>query len=361
MKTITNKLFRNVATIAATIILLSACNKKLPDPTPILYPDGAGQSIGDFINTDANYSIFKALLTRAGVLPAITAKTSEWTIFAADNAAMTLSGMSSDAIVNSLPVATATAIANYHIISGRTIKSTDISTAFPNVQYVTNFIFPSPNTNPLARFSNFPSRRSAGAWLNNIPIKAVDKILANGVLHTVGAIAAPPSQVMMQILAADPKFNYFLAAVTRADQTTGATPLLGGSSGILANPLANLTLFAPDSNAFKTVLAALGLPPAISSINLMPAATVRGLLFYHLMGTRVFKENLAAGASSVPSLAGAALPNIDINNGTTTTVRGPGNVLPTTPATPYAATITQANVHAINGTIHVINQVLRPN
>jgi uncharacterized surface protein with fasciclin (FAS1) repeats len=47
-------------------------------------------------------------------------------------------------------------------------------------------------------------------------------------------------------------------------------------------------------------------------------------------------------------------------SGTGVEVRGPGNNLPTTPPTPFFANVIAADINAVNGVIHVVNQVLLP-
>ncbi|MEO6844181.1 MAG: hypothetical protein ABI184_03350, partial [Ginsengibacter sp.] len=56
--------------LSAFGLILSSCNKALPDATPIVYPpvNNVGTSIGDLINSDTSYSFFKAAAEKTGQL-----------------------------------------------------------------------------------------------------------------------------------------------------------------------------------------------------------------------------------------------------------------------------------------------------
>jgi len=100
------------------------------------------------------------------------------------------------------------------------------------------------------------------------------------------------------------------------------------------------------------------LPTDITTINALPTETVWGIVAFHVLGSRAFSVNLAAGNSTAASIMGVA-QQINVTGGTVT-VRGPGNVLPTTPPTPYSATVVTPNINAINGVVHVVDAVLLP-
>jgi transforming growth factor-beta-induced protein len=137
---------------------------------------------------------------------------------------------------------------------------------------------------------------------------------------------------------------------------------------LINNALANFTIFAPTNDAFIALYTGLGLgaagPITEASVNLLPSATVWGILGYHVQGVRSFAVNFPAGDNQINSLLGGpptappqifkvALPSVQ--------VRGPGNVVPT-PGGPvsYYANVVAADKHAINGVIHRIDAVLLP-
>jgi uncharacterized surface protein with fasciclin (FAS1) repeats len=349
MKRISNSIKFVLPIMAVITILVASCNKNVPEAVPIEIPSGAGSTIGDVLNTNPNFTILKAAVTKAGLMTAVSDKNNVFTVFAPSDAAFTLSGISA-AVINALPAAQVAQIVQYHVIPGRKILSSAIPTSFPNVQFPTAFIFPSPNTNPLVRFSNFPSRRNSQVWVNNIPVVTPDVDAANGAIHVTAAVVAPPSRVLLDTIARDADLQYLVAAVAAAD---AGVPSGSRFQDYLANPLANFTVMAPTNQAFNNLFAFLGLPQSPSSFSLLPAATVRGIVAYHVLMSRAFAANLPGTPTPVPSLLSASLPTAPtLTFDATQGVKGAKN--------PTYSKVVAADRHAINGVYHKIDQVLLP-
>lgn len=373
------------------LLIFSSCNKDISAPIPNTFPTPTGQSIGDIVNTNTSFSLLKYALNKAGLLSTLSNKNSIFTVFAPNDAAFAASGFATTAAIDQIPVAQLTAILNYHLIPGQKLISTSIPTTFPNVQMPTGLIFPAPNTSPLARFSIFPSRRGTAVWANNIPVTAADIPVANGVIHQVATIIAPPSKLLLDTIKNDPDLDYFEAALVRADQglSTTAAPSFQyylGSATIA--PGANFTVFAPTNAAFQTIifglvyqatLAATGDPaiatsqanaavaagPAFLSTNNVTTEMVRGIVAYHIMPQRAFGVNFNSTATNYQTFVNgsiAAHPGVavssTITNGFATglSVKGVGNASAAT-ATPTAAGVDRI---AVNGVFYKINQVLLP-
>ncbi len=335
--------------LALVVLVGTSCNKAADD---IIFPQTPppGSSIGEILD-DPNFSILKAAVTKAGLLPAVSDKNTVFTVFAPNNEAFTRSGISAG-VINALPAATVASIVQYHIIPGRSITSAAIPTSFPNIQMPTAFVFPSPNTNPLVRFSNFPSKRGANVWVNNIPVVTPDIAAANGTIHVTFAMLNPPSRVLLDTISRDTDLQYLTAAVLAAD---AGVPAGSRFQDFLANPLANFTVMAPTNQAFINLLTALRLPANPSSLALLPAATVRGIVAYHLLLGRAFAANLPTVATPVPSLLSASLagaPTLTFNASPGGGVKGAANAT--------FSNITAIDRHAINGVFHKIDQVLLP-
>jgi transforming growth factor-beta-induced protein len=353
------RLFKNISgKLALALAVISAgmvsCNEKMPLAEPIPNPSATGSTIADLVTADTSYSFLLALINRAGLTSFFASRDNNMTVFAPNNNAFRLSGIPSTAVINGLPVATAQALVNYHLIPGEQFTAARITTAFPNVQLPSNINLLAP----YVKLSLFPSRRSAGAWVNQIPITATDIKAANGVVHSVAAVLNPPATTLLGIAAADTNFQFLVAAIVRADSGVAAGSRLQDA---LNNPLASLTVFAPVNNAFRAVFVALGLPPETSSFNFIPVSVVRGIVAFHVLGVRAFSPNLPLGDSQVPTLIGPP-PNPQLQlrvSSTSVQARGAGNVVPGT-TTQFYANVTTANVHAINGVIHVVNAVLLP-
>jgi uncharacterized surface protein with fasciclin (FAS1) repeats len=241
--------------------------------------------------------------------------------------------------------------------------------------------------------SVFPSRRDAGAWVNNVPILATDAQASNGVVHRVAALVMPAAaQMLWNRINTDPNLTYLRAAILRADQATPSPNLVAA----LSNGGANLTVFAPSDAAFRGVLTlqitgalmGMGVPQATAQAQatalastpdvftnpqlagVLTSTVVQGLVVYHLLGTRAFSVNLPPTATTVRTLLNNAVPT---HPGVTVQATfGPGGVTAATvkgAANPTASNIAinptpapggTSDQNYINGILHVIDQVLLP-
>lgn len=340
--------------LLASTAVFTACNK-VPDVEDITPSTPSGQTIAEIISTDANYSILKAAATKAGVLGVLGNKNNKLTLFAPDNAAMARSGIS-EAVVGALPAAQLAAILSYHVVP-QAIPSVAIPTLpYPNVQ-MPSLLQPLA-TQPLFKMSIFPSKRTGGAYVNNIPLTAVDKQAANGYIHTTYALVAPPQATLRTVIANDPNLSFLRAAIARADE--GSTGLSRIDS-LLNYAFPNITLFAPTDDAFKAALTMLGAPPVPQAFAALPVQTVRGILAYHILainGTptfRVFSPNIYTGTAETllgPASSGMPPLTFDAANPMAPTVKGRVN--------PTASNIVAADIHGVNGVIHKVDQVLLP-
>jgi uncharacterized surface protein with fasciclin (FAS1) repeats len=366
-----NLLHRPIAAMALLAgMMLSSCNKNIPDPTPIAYPVPTSASVGELLN-DANFSYLKAGVTRAGLLPALLDKNTKYTVFAPDNTAFNrlfaaLGLPQAEATVSALPLTTLVPILQYHVVPGQTLTSSMITEAYPNTFMPT--MLQASAASPLLKLTNFPSRRGSTAFVNNVPVAQADIQAANGVVHRMAGVIVPPdTRTILQALQADTSYSFLVAAVLRADQ---GLPSGSKVSELLGNPTpyANFTLFAPPNSAFRAFYRAFGIPnPTPASINLFTVNTAVSVVAYHVhirgvLGAppsvspdliRVFSTNLPATptqAATFLSMLAPTAPRLTIS--ASTGVKGTGNPVP--------ATITRPDWHQLNGVIHAINQVLIP-
>ncbi|NTS42241.1 fasciclin domain-containing protein [Flavisolibacter sp. BT320] len=409
-----HKLLKQLALLAILVGGLAACNKDVEDPVPVEPPASTiNVTIGDLVNTDPNFSLLKTAIGRVqGLLPMLSDKNAVYTVFAPDDAAFQRSGINAT-VINALPLDQLTAILQYHIVGGQKIGSTMIGTNFPNMQLPTQLVLAPPSTTlpPGLRMSLFPSRRGTNGFVNNIPLTAVDVQAANGVIHKVAGILAPPRQMLWERITADPELDYLEAAVRRADQATPSPNLVAA----LSNPAASLTVFAPTDAAFSQLLTlqitgalmAQGIPAAnaqgaatalvtnygttlisnpasIPDAPIFPAGTgigaqlaailtpttVQGIVVYHLLGQRAFTVNLPTTATATPTLLNAGIaahPGVTLQatfgpaGVTAATVKGLANAsAANVQINPMAAPGGTSDQLYVNGVLHVINQVLLP-
>lgn len=149
--------------------------------------------------------------------------------------------------------------------------------------------------------------------------------------------AAPEAgNTIADIVSSNPDFSTLLAAVQAA-----------GLTDALADPNATLTVFAPTNAAFEAALSALGITAddLLANTELLTA-----ILSYHVLPEIVTSGDLAAaGTEEIPvtTLGGEELIVV---------VGDAGNVT----FRNQTASVSQADVEASNGVIHVIDGVLLP-
>ena len=395
--------------IAFTFTFVS-CNKEPEEiiDNTVITPPVSNLTLAETLDNNADDSLYYRLVVHGGQVPVISNDSSSYTLFVPNNNAMrvfinAISGglvpinapdaVFSGFITNNIPSTTAGAIVGYNIIP-QIVRAAQIPATFPNLQYPT-IINPAPTISALLRLTTFPTTRN-GAWVNNIPITAVDQEALNGVIHHTAFLVTPPQRFLWDRINTDTDLEYLKAAIVRADSGTTAPGFL---VGVLNNIGANLTVFAPTDAAFQgtltlaiaQILINLGVPPAtalaqaqalastpaiFSNPNLYPfltAQTVKGIVVYHVLGKRAFTNNFPTTLTNYPTLlngAVAAHPGLGIKATfgvpfvSAATVKGLGN--------PTAANIVinesplipdpngSSDQHYLNGVIHKIDQVLLP-
>lgn len=242
------------------------------------------------------------------------------TLFAPTNDAFAAAG------ITSLPnQATLDAVLTYHLINGTAVEAADIANGSSSAATLNGNIY--------------LSKGAGGVFINgSSKVTAADIQGSNGVVHVIDRTLLPPSKTIAQIVSdyanasSGKQFTKLLQALQR---TSGqATDLLAA-----AGAAGNLTVFAPTDAAFE----ALGVD--LATVDL---AALTKILQHHIVGARVFSTDLSTGAVST------LYKNVAINT-TNLTVTGakPGEA----GAKLQAALL---NIHATNGSIHVIDKVLLP-
>ncbi|MFT3980689.1 MAG: fasciclin domain-containing protein [Ferruginibacter sp.] len=421
MKFHNNYIKNGILAASSALLVLSACNHAPEEFDPIPTPTTSSlMAIGDTLKLSANDSLFYKIIVRGSMLSTINDKTKTFTLFSPGNAAVRqfISGASGGLIPasgapeatyvgfinSSLPVATAASVVQYHMLP-QTVASASISTTFPNFPYPT-FLNPSPASSPFLRLDGYISKRTNGAWLNNIPVVAADRMAGNGVIHSIAAVSVPPSTLIWDRINTDTDLTFMKAAIQRADSGAAANASLQYLLGTQAiAPGLNLTLFAPNDAAMRALLigaitqalVAQGMPLATaqasatalvtaygttiltnpSSIPVygpslaaaLTATTVKGIVVYHILyGQRVFTPNIPTTATAVKTFLNTAIP---AHPGVTITATFTGPVV-SAATVKGAANATASNVqinalpsgssdqHYVNGVLHKIDQVLLP-
>jgi len=274
------------------------------------------QSIAEIVSSNPDFSLLKQAVLRAGLANALS--TGSLTVFAPNNAAFQNAGINSAAI-ESLGLDTLVDILKYHVIGSKNM-STDLqsSQAVASLQGANLYV----------------SKNNNGVFVNGIKVNAADINASNGVIHVIEKVILDiPTKSIAEIVSGNPDFSTLLAAVAKA----GLASVFSGSG--------NYTVFAPTNDAF----AAAGLTPEVINDPSLPVAAVVAILKAHVIGTNVFASDLIQGATAPTLQTGVTLtigttpPSIKIVGGVNT----------------VASNITEANIIATNGVIHVIDKVLR--
>lgn len=296
MKKIQNYFKVGLIAIALTG-LFASCKKDEQPPT-------AGKNIAEIVSTDANFSLLKKAVEKAGLASALSSGT--LTVFAPDNDAFAASGIT-EAALNSLTAQQITGILTYHVIGAK---------------YVSTSI-PSSGTLPtLSGINVYPTKTTEGVFINSVKVKAADIIATNGVIHVISKVLMPAT--ITDIVSWDPNFSILKAAVVRAGL---ATALSQGT----------LTVFAPDNTAF----AASGITEAV--INSLPIPDLTNVLLYHVVGAVVPSTDVPA-SDTVNTLLTTNLYASKNANGVFLN----------------GISVKAADVKAANGIIHVVSKVLLP-
>jgi uncharacterized surface protein with fasciclin (FAS1) repeats len=427
IKKIIMKLFNKIqkAGLAFAIIAmgLNACNKLDLDAVPNTTPAASTLPTLATLLDDANFSLLKAAVNKAGLMTTLANKDLRFTVFAPDDAAITASltpllppGVTPAIYINNvLTAADAKSLISYHVVP-QVIDASSITSSFPNFQYP-SILNPAPTVSALLRLTTFPSKRANGAWVNNVPITAVDIQAANGVVHKVARIVQPPSTDLWSRINTDAELTFLKAAIQRADSGIAVGSRIQDAIDIASNGSAigsNLTIFAPNDVAMKAfltgaitqALVAQGLPVAVAQgqasflvstfgtvlltnpasisgalAGALSPTTVRGLVVYHIIsrqsgsyappGVRVFSVNLPTTATAVKTLLNSAIaahPGVTVQATfaptlpivVAATVKGAGNATASNILINLSGGAPTSDLHHINGVLHKIDQVLLP-
>ncbi len=284
-------------------------NDNEPQPLPM-----AG-TIVDIAADNADFSILVDALSKADLVNALNGD-GPFTVFAPTNAAFedlfTALGVSG---IDDLSAEALTPILLYHVL-GTQAKSTDLSAGY--FETLSSFIPGDYGINILVGLDS-------GVQLNaSTNVTTADVMASNGIIHIIDEVLLPPDVVAI----ANVSFINLVAAVVKADLVTALK-----ADG-------PFTVFAPTDAAFEALFDELG----VSGIDDLSAEALMPILLYHVVSGNVRAADVSTGM--VPTLNQDY--KLDFNTeGAGVTINGTTNVIAT-------------DVQAINGVVHVIDEVLIP-
>ena len=271
----------------------------------------------DIIATSPNHTSLATAITTAGLESALQDDMATLTVFAPDNDAFdalaTALGTDIDGL---LALDNLSDILLYHVL-GISAASTDINNG--------DIVTPLNDANTIKI-----TKTSMGmVYANQAMVNAADLAADNGYVHSIDAVIL--SDETVADIAIDNGFTSLTAALVTAELLPAVT-----------NPFADLTVFAPDNDAFDAIAAALG----TDLDGLLALENLSDILLYHVLGSSALSTDLSNGDIVTP---------LNDANTIKLTVTSEGMV--------YAnqAMVTIADLTAGNGVVHAINAVILPN
>ena len=258
-------------------------------------------------NSKPTFKTLSVALAKTGL--AGTVSSNRLTVFAPTDQAFSDLGLNQQNIVSVLGLEKLTSILLYHVV-GQTILSTELYNGFVST------------LNEASVEVNLEN----GVKINNANVQIADIMARNGIIHAIDSVLMPPMMNITELAIASFGIDSSLVkAVLKAELDE-----------VLANG-GPFTVLAPDQNAFDIFLQ----ENNFNSINDVPKDLLAKVLLYHVVGQRVFSDDLTNGY--VPTLNGAAV-NVNLNSGV---MINDSNVI-------------SANIQASNGVVHIIDEVLFP-
>lgn len=301
--------------LALLMLSFSACQK---DET------SNDTSLADLVSNDAEFTVFEAALNRAGLLNVL--KGAKLTVFAPTDAAFKAAGYPDANALSGISNTALVTILQYHVV-GNALSSADIAATANNAEQTT-----------LTGTPLYISRGNGVISVNGAKVTRADVRTANGILHAIDKVLFPPEGNLAQTVAAQPQLTYLVAAVNRAATDT---PLLA----VTLQNGGPFTVFAPTNQAFVNA----GYK-TIADIQQAKAADIAKLLTYHLVRSRAFSTTFLNN-QELNTEQGSKL-KVGVTAGGITLL-GNGNAGKT-------ATVSEADIVATNGVVHLIDQVLIP-
>jgi uncharacterized surface protein with fasciclin (FAS1) repeats len=265
----------------------------------------------DVIAGSANHTSLKAALDQEGLDVALQTGAS-LTVFAPDNMAFDNLATALNTDINGLlALPNLSDILLYHVL-GVTVDATSVTNG--------DIVDPLNTANTIKM-----TKTSTGSvYANQAMVNGADLSADNGIVHSVDAVLLPYETVVD--VAIDNMFTTLTTAVITAELLPALT-----------DPLASLTVFAPDNTAFDNLVADLG----IDLNGLLALPELADILLYHVVNGAVLSNNLTAG--SLATLNGQDV-QVDLTSGVMIN----------------SSNVTLPNVTADNGVVHVIDAVLVP-
>lgn len=276
----------------------------------------AQTSVFDIIAASPNHTYLEAAIVQEGLVSTLDDNNASFTVFAPDDNAFTAIATSLGTTINGLlALPNLTDILTYHVL-GTEVNSSAITNGA--------IVQPLSTTNSL----KLTLKTNGDVYVNQAKVSTANISADNGILHIIDAVVLPVETVVD--LAIDNGFSTLAAAAVKAELLPSLT-----------DPFATLTVFAPTNAAFDDLAEELD----VSVSDLLDLPNLADLLTYHVLGTEVGSNAITNGAIVQP---------LSTTNSLKLTLKSNGNVFVN------HAQVTNADILADNGVVHVLNKVVLP-
>ena len=233
------------------------------------------------VATANGFMALVAASTKAGLVPALSASTSNLTVFAPTDAAFnslatSLGFANATALVTALDAPAVAKILQYHVLPTRKVAA-DLVAAGATSAQATLYNFEGAATT--LAVSTTSGVRITDEVLNQATVTSADVAASNGVIHVIDRVLVPPGVLdVVQMAQLNQTFSVLVEAVVAANLAT----TLSGTGPF--------TVFAPTNDAFTAALAELSLTKA----QLLASPALPGILTYHVVATKAMAAEVAS-------------------------------------------------------------------
>lgn len=340
---------------------LSAQEEATPEVTPEMTAEalpGGSMTIGELVigaagDVPAQFTGLLAAIEAADPtgLEALTSPATQVTVFAPSDAAFAdwqeFVGEEFSQVMASPAVLTN--ILTFHIVPG--VYTVDDLTGLLDVNEGRTVTLPTLN----GQYIDISGSTGGSILINGAPLNMdmANISASNGIVHVIDAVVFPDDRTIDQIIvemAGDeetPEFTTLLSALSAANPAVLEA---------LADPDAELTLFAPTDTAFALLDA-----DTLNDI-LQDQQTLTSVLLYHVVNGRIYAADFSAQLNSGTAPAWSAGLAEDGSLQIITAHPDAATATLTTEGGTFinGAQVVLTNIDAVNGVIHVIDAVLMP-
>ncbi|PJJ59722.1 fasciclin domain-containing protein [Hymenobacter chitinivorans] len=325
------------AVLFATALTFSGCSKNTE----------ADPSIAGIAVANDDFSVLEDAAIRGGVVEVLSNKNpadpqGNYTVFAPNNAAFARLGLRQATDLQALQTSFLTSTLLYHVTGG-TLAGSALQAGSSSASAL----------GPVRRIVN----RNGSRYVNGSRIVATDVKASNGTVHVIDKVLlATGADVVQSAVAVStgkvfvkPDLQYLVYAVVYC-----------GLAGALSEGSPQLTVFAPNDQAFKDLYKQFGItltePKDLEKLPNAKETLTKVLLGHVVLGSQggqftQFTSELPANAT-LPTLGGGSLFFGDFNGGLLP-VQGEGNGT-------AQASMTIPDILCTNGVVHIIDRVLLP-